>query len=169
MQNTIVTQRLRLTALTAIDADFIYELVNTPDWLKFIGDRMVSTKEKAEIFVRSVIHSLSVNYWVVRLHEQNNHPIGIVSLVKRDFLDFPDVGFAFLPTYTKQGFAFEATTALLRHLAEENGYSKILATTSKDNSSSISLLLKLGFHFDRELKADGEELLIYAASTNQFL
>lgn len=158
---------MSLELLQPADADFIFELVNTPEWIKFIGDRNVTSKEKAETFVQSVIKNVSVNYWVVRL-KQRNVPVGIVSLVKRDYLDSHDVGFAFLPEHTGQGFAYEASRSLLRHLAEENLSPKILATTVKTNSNSIALLEKLGFHFDKQIDNGGEELLIYAAPLSDF-
>jgi RimJ/RimL family protein N-acetyltransferase len=162
-----MSERLSLNLLQTTDAEFIYELVNTPEWLKFIGDRNVTSPAKAETFVRSVMSNANVNYWVVRLRD-GNVPTGIVSLVKRDYLDSHDVGFAFLPEHTKKGLAYEASRVLLRYLAEENSFPKILATTIKDNSSSIALLEKLGFHFDRQIENGGEELFVYAAPMSHF-
>ncbi len=156
-----------LTKLAHGDEDFMYELVNTPDWIRFIGDRNVKTKADAELYLQRIIHNPNVNYWVVRTQSQLM-PIGIVSFVKRDYLDFFDVGFAFLPNHTKQGFAHEATTAFLQNLAKENAIQMILATTVKENANSIGLLKKLGFHFGQQIEIDGEELLIYAAPVNKF-
>jgi len=166
-QITLTSERLSLSLLQPTDAEFIYKLVNTPDWIKFIGDRKVTSKSKAEGFVQSIMDSVHVNYWVVRLRE-GNVPTGIMSLVKRDYLDSHDVGFAFLPEHTGKGLAYEASRVLLRHLAEENLFPKILATTIKDNSNSIALLEKLGFHFDKEIENGGEELVVYAATLSDF-
>ncbi len=47
MQDTITSKRLTLSKLTLADSRFIYELVNTPDWIRFIGDRNVKTNEDA--------------------------------------------------------------------------------------------------------------------------
>lgn len=167
MQVTLTSERLSIQLLQSTDAEFIFELVNTPDWIRFIGDRHVTSKEKAENFIRSVLNNANVDYWVVRLNEDNTS-VGIVSLVKRDYLDFHDVGFAFLPQYTKKGFAYEASRVLLRYLAQEKLSPTILATTIKDNSSSIALLEKLGFRFDKQIESGGEELYVYAASMNAF-
>lgn len=165
---TLTSERLSLNLLQLFDSDFIFELVNTPDWIRFIGDRNVTSKAKAVAFVHSVINNANVNYWVVRL-KKDNVPVGIVSLVKRDYLDSHDVGFAFLPEHTKKGFAYEAARTLLSHLAKENLYPTILATTNKENSSSIALLKKLGFQLDKEMKVNEEELLIFSISTDQIL
>lgn len=167
MEASLTSVRLSLNLLQLEDAAFIFELVNTPAWIRFIGDRNVSSKTKAEAFVQSVIDNPNVDYWVVR-SAPNSAPVGIVSLVKRDYLDFHDVGFAFLPEHTKKGFAYEASCILLRQLAKEDLSPTILATTVKDNSSSIALLEKLGFHFDKQIENDGEELFLYAAPMSEF-
>lgn len=168
MQSALTSKRLSLTKLSLDDADFIFELVNSPGWLKFIGDRKVKTPEDARLFVLKVISSPNVTYWMVRIQDQLT-PIGIVSFIKRDYLDFYDVGFALLPVYSKQGYAYEAAITLMKHVAMEYPYPKILATTVKENSNSVALLKKLGFQFEKQIFADSEELLVYSISTDQFL
>ena len=42
------TERLRILKFSEHDAAFILELVNTPAWLAFIGDRHVRTLADAE-------------------------------------------------------------------------------------------------------------------------
>ena len=105
---------------------------------------------------------------MVRIQHQSV-PIGIVSFVKRDYLEFFDVGFAFLPSHTKQGFAYEATAAFLQNLLGENSTPIILATTIKENANSIALLKKLGFQFDKQVEIENETLLVYSISTNKYL
>src|SRR5690348_17416653 len=41
------TERLRLRKFNETDADFIVELLNSPGWLQYIGDRHVRTGEQA--------------------------------------------------------------------------------------------------------------------------
>ncbi len=168
MQTIITSNRLLLAKLSPEDVDFIYELVNSPGWLKFIGDRNVKTKEDARLLIQKIISNPNINYWIVRVREQLR-PIGIVSFIKRDYLDHHDIGFAFLPQHSGQGYAQEAATSLLQNLAKENLYSKIVATTVKDNASSIALLKKLGFQFDKQIVADNEELLLYSILLDKFL
>jgi RimJ/RimL family protein N-acetyltransferase len=168
MQSTLTSKRLLLTRLSLGDSDFIFELVNSPGWLRFIGDRNVKTNEDARLFVLKVLSSPNVNYWIVRLQDQQT-PIGLVSFIKRDYLDYFDVGFAFLPTHLKQGYAYEAAVTLMQHVSKEYSYPRILATTVKENENSIALLKKLGFSFDRQIIADRDELLVYSISVDQFL
>jgi RimJ/RimL family protein N-acetyltransferase len=92
----------------------------------------------------------------------NQTAIGIVTLIKRDYLDHPDIGFAFLPAYSKNGYAFEATKEVLSDLLKQSGYQTILATTIKENDSSVKLLKKLGFGFSKEITHEKDLLQLFS-------
>ena len=52
------TDRLQLEEITFEDADFIIELLNTPSWIQYIGDRNFRTVEEANSYIqRSYIHA----------------------------------------------------------------------------------------------------------------
>ncbi len=90
-------------------------------------------------------------------------PIGICGVLRRDSLPGPDLGFSLLPEYWSQGYAYEAAEAVMRHAREVLRLGRVLAITTTDNESSMSLLGKLGFHFDRlvRLGNDPTELRLY--------
>ncbi len=87
MQDALTSKRLSLTKLSLVDADFIFELVNSPGWLRFIGDRNVRTEEDARLFVLKVLSAPKVKYWIVRVKDQSIS-VGLFSFIKRDYLDF---------------------------------------------------------------------------------
>jgi ribosomal-protein-alanine N-acetyltransferase len=164
MQNNYRTPRLLIDQLTRGDAGFILELVNTAEWLKFIGERNVGSIKEAIKYIQKIIDNPHTNYWVVKKQEQQI-PIGIVTFIKRSYLDHYDIGFAFLPGHCKQGYAYEATTAIVKDL-KDSVHTKILATTVKENVNSMKLLKKLGFRFIREMEHETEILLVYSVTTN---
>jgi hypothetical protein len=45
MKYILDTERLRLGEFTINDTKFIIELVNSPGWLEFIGDRNIKKEE----------------------------------------------------------------------------------------------------------------------------
>lgn len=49
----LTTQRLYLRNFELTDAPFILELLNTPAWLQFIGDRNVKTEEDATAYLEN--------------------------------------------------------------------------------------------------------------------
>jgi [ribosomal protein S5]-alanine N-acetyltransferase len=84
-----------------------------------------------------------------------------VTFIKREYLEFPDLGFAFLPEFGKNGYAFEAASCIIEKLKSKGVHQHILATTFPENSKSIALLKKLGYHYKEEILQDNETLHVY--------
>lgn len=157
------TERLRLRRLCAADAAFLLELLNQPSWLEFIGDRNVRTPTQARDYVAQRIDAQFDRYgygmWGVELRAQArppthdprqpamSQPIGLVGLVKRDYLPEPDLGFALLDAYAGRGLAYEAAGAVLS-LTRALKLPRLLAITDPDNRRSIALLQRLGFELE---------------------
>ena len=154
------TEFLYIEPLTINDSMFILELVNTPGWLKFIGDRNVRSQEYAIAYINRIINNTEVAYWTVRL-KTNLAPIGVITLIKRDYLPYHDLGFAFLPQYSGKGYAYEATKAVIFELSKISFHTVLLAITIKNNQSSIKLLERSGFKFDKIIEIEFEELAVY--------
>jgi [ribosomal protein S5]-alanine N-acetyltransferase len=92
---------------------------------------------------------------------ESHTPIGMCGLLKREDLPDPDIGFALLPEFRNQGFAFEAAEAVLR---DARNLQRILAITSLDNEASIDLLERLGFRFEKivQLSPNGDQLRLFS-------
>jgi RimJ/RimL family protein N-acetyltransferase len=162
---SICSDRLSLDPLSFSDAPFIVELVNTPGWIEFIGDRNIHSEADAGIYIHKIKTNPNVTYWVVRLLEGIS-PIGVITFIKRDYLPHPDIGFAFLPAHGGKGYAFEATRAVINFIAADY-QEEMLASTLPSNQNSIRLLKKLSFIFHEEINVDGETLHIYAVSADK--
>jgi [ribosomal protein S5]-alanine N-acetyltransferase len=157
--STMETDRLSLSLLSPEETDFIFELLNTPQWIQFIGNRNIKTKADAAAYIQKIADNPTADYWVVKLKE-NGTSLGVVTFMKRDYLDHYDIGYAFLPQFGKKGYAYEASKRLLDEVKSE--HSTIFATVLKDNKSSIQLLEKLGLKFDKEIIINNEALQLYA-------
>lgn len=166
MQAEYGTARLLLKPLSITDAKFIYELVNTPAWKKFIGERNVHSIAEAESYIRNILSNSSISYWVVSAVDGHT-AYGVVTLIKRDYLEHHDIGFAFLPKFTRQGYAYEASRVLLDDLLRLPQHPRILATTLLANISSIQLLSKLGFNFVEEISQGNDRLQLYEISVSK--
>ena len=154
------TDRLVLEPLALTDTDFIAALVNAPGWLAFIGDRSVHTRDDAGAYIRKILATATVRYWVVRLLADST-PVGAVTVIERDYLDHPDIGFALLPEYEGRGYAYEAAAAVLQHLLQCAALPEVLAATMAANVRSIRLLEKLGLTYRYETQQDDAELAVY--------
>lgn len=162
----INTNRLTLRSFTLSDAAFILELLNSEPWLKYIGDRGVRTTEDAENYIREKILKQyeEHGFGMLAIVEKTSQKIiGSCGLVKRDFLPYSDLGFAFLPGFEGRGFGYESAEVVVKYSREELKKEKLLAITLENNLASNGLLKKLGFEFEENIifKDDGEELRKY--------
>ena len=165
--NVAETARLRLRWLAAGDAAFIFELVNEPSWIQFIGDKGVKTLQDAARYIENgpvaMYKRVGFGLYMVELKD-SGEPIGICGLIKRDGLDDVDLGFAFRPTFWRNGYAFESAAAVMAYGRSTLGLRRIVAILSHDNHRSSRLLQRLGFSFERtvKLRPDDQELDLYA-------
>lgn len=163
----LTTPRLNLRRFEARDAEFIMQLVNDADWLRFIGDKNVHSPADARRYIEEgpcasyARHGYGL-YLVERLEDAT--PIGMCGLVRRDTLECADIGFAFMPAWRGQGYAHEAAAAVLDHARAVLGMDRILGITLPQNGASVRLLERLGLAFERTLTPDGggEALAVYS-------
>jgi ribosomal-protein-alanine N-acetyltransferase len=163
------THRLMIRQFTIGDAEFILSLLNDPAFLRYIGDKGVRTLEDARNYLTTgPIESYRKYGFGLNLVElkATKTPIGMCGLLKRDALEHVDLGFAFMPDYRRQGYAFESASSVLTHGREVFRLNKILAITDPDNQSSIKLLERLGFQFEGmiRLSEDAAEVKLFANS-----
>ncbi|MEY8849681.1 GNAT family N-acetyltransferase [Psychroserpens sp. XS_ASV72] len=162
------TNRLILSKIEMEDAEFFLELLNTPDRIKYIGDRNVRTIEDARTYIKDRVleqyKTQGFGYYKIQLKSDRLKPIGTCGLLRRDELEHPDIGFTLLPEYYRKGYAYEAVKALLQFLKTDFKILKVYAITLEENIASIALLKKLGLSFQKTVKPfeDDEELLLFA-------
>jgi RimJ/RimL family protein N-acetyltransferase len=152
--------------MRADDAEFILKLLNEPSFIHFIGDKGVRNQADA---VRYIQTGPMANYerfgfgqYLVELKE-GRVPIGMCGLTKKDSLPDADIGYSFLPAYWSKGYAVEAAAGVKAYVKGVLGISKLVAVTNPDNESSIKLLGKIGFRFERmiRLSEDAAELKLF--------
>jgi RimJ/RimL family protein N-acetyltransferase len=166
------TERLTLRHLCEDDAAFILALLNEPSFLQFIGDKGVRTLEDARNYILNgpmdMYARLGFGLYLVELKD-SKLPLGMCGLIKRNTLEDVDIGFAFLPEYWGQGYAYEAAAAVMAYGKDDLGLNRIVAITSPDNQASGRLLEKLGLRFEQmiRLSKDGEEVRLFMTGGHQ--
>lgn len=161
----IETPRLSLREITTEDDKFIFTLMNEPAYLRYIGDRGIRTLDNARTYIMDKFAPSYAKFgfglYLVELKERNI-PVGICGLVKRDSLEHPDIGFAFLQEHWSRGFAFEAARAALDLAFGALGLKTVLGITSPANNASIRLLARLGLQYQKTIRlppSDRETML----------
>ncbi len=161
------TARLTLRAFTQDDAAFIVELLNDPDWLRFIGDRKVRSIADAQAYLSNgpIAHEARHGFALGAVQRTGDGAlVGMCGLIRREGLDDVDLGYAFLPAYRGQGYAREAAAAWLACGFERHGLKRIVAITAVDNAASGKVLEAIGMRFERRLRVPGhdDDSMLYA-------
>lgn len=161
------TERLNLRHFSVEDAPFILELLNEPSFIQNIADRGVRTLEDARNYLRNGPLASYDRYgfglFAVVL-KTTGVTIGMCGLIKRDNLPDVDIGFAFLPRYWGNGYAYEAAAAVLTYGREVHQLTRIVAIVLPSNTGSINVLQKLGLTFEQMITwpEDGSQLKLFA-------
>lgn len=160
MYKNLQTERLIIRPITLKDAAFIIELVNSEGWLHFIGDRHIKSTLDAENYINKILNNKLFFYSVFEL-KTTRVKLGIITFLKRENKDYPDIGFALLPKFNKNGFAFEASKKYMEQLLFDKKHEKILGITTPENSKSIKLLEKLGLTHHDNIIEDNKKWSIF--------
>lgn len=160
------TERLYLRKfIPEKDAAYFLALVNSPGWLKYIGDRNIHNEEAAVKYINDRVMKAYADHvygGYTIIEKSSGNPVGNAGLYKRPVLDHFDVGYALLPEFHGKGYAYEASAAVLQ-FAKNSGLKKVYAITVAYNLRSIHLLEKLGLTFEKSFRMEGdpEELSLY--------
>lgn len=164
-QQLLVTQfetaRLRLRWFIDDDRDgeFMRILVNDPEWIRFIGQRNVADVSAARTMLREryLVQYERFGFGFFAVERKHDHElVGMCGLIQRDYLQHPDIGFAFLPAFRGLGYALEASQAVLNQARDVFALSRVLAIATPDNDRSIQLLQRLGLRYVEDVTTPGE-------------
>jgi len=161
------TERLILRPMTGEDAEFIFELLNDPSFIRNIGDRKVQSIDGAKAYITNgPVASYARNGFGLYLVElkETHESMGICGLIRRNALKDVDIGYAFLPRYWSKGYAFEAALLMKQYAQHEIGLKRLVAVVDPENQPSIHLLEKLGMKFECmvRLSTDDIELKLFS-------
>lgn len=165
------TERLSMRWLTLEDADLMLAVWNDPAFFQYVGDRGIRTVEQAEETLLSGAFKLYENhsYGPFRLAlKADDVAIGTCGLFRREGYDDPDIGWSVLPEFGRQGYAYEAASAVLEYAQSELGLARVTAFVSPENLPSIGLAEKIGLQYERmaRLVGEDEDVCLYSVSND---
>jgi ribosomal-protein-alanine N-acetyltransferase len=140
------TERLALHELTAGDAPFILELLLSRGFKENIGDRGVRDLAGAAGYIERARAGYAANgfgLWRCDV-KATGEAAGLCGLVRRDGLEHPDVGYAFLERFWGRGYASESAAAVLTFGRDVVGLKTVVAITTPANLGSIAVLKRIG-------------------------
>ena len=154
MQN-LTTERLIFNKIRRTDAAVLAKILNEPGYLVHIGDRGIRTAEQAERYISENFgyEHEGYGFYLMRLRE-GHEVVGFAGIVKRDFLEVPDIEYALLQEYEGNGYA---ASAALAHAKNNLSLTEVGAITSQENDASRAVLTRIGMTFVRLVDYPGEK------------
>ena len=153
-----------LSELSQADAPWIYELMNDPAYIENIGDRgIASIKEAKDYLINGPIASYrqhGFGLWKAVLRG-SNAPIGICGLLQREYLDYPDIGYATLSDFRGRGLTYLAVQLTITYFREHIFSEKLYGLTKLGNRASQNLLTTAGFELLEIRIINGLETVLY--------
>ena len=156
---TLKTERLILRATDFSDIEEIYFLRSDPEVNKHLGGGRCENLEAAKAHITLVQDQFAAGMtfnWSICLRESGTM-IGSICLwnICRENLT-AEIGYALHPEFQNKGFMNESLKIVLEYGFEDEEFRLIEAYTNKENKTSIRLLVKNNFEWDKS-KQDGED------------
>jgi len=158
------TNRLTIRQLNYDDASFIVRLLNNESFIRYIADKKVRTSADAINYLNNGPLASYEEYGFglsLVLLKSTQTPIGMCGLLKRDELNYPDLGYAFLPEFWGRGYANEAVNSVLKSEMSKHSLNTVLAITLTNNNTSKRLLEKVGFILKDTIELYGSQNDLY--------
>lgn len=170
---SFTSKRLIIRPTFEQDDKLIFQLMNTPKFIKYVGDRKISSINDAKNYIKvkmlAQLYLMGYSSYTL-INKSNGYKIGICGLYNRAGVDGIDIGFSILPHFERLGYAYESSSRLIKGAFEELEIEEIKAIINQDNISSKNLIKKLGFKLIGKtiLPDEKEELLLFEIKKTEY-
>jgi len=158
MIKKLKSKRVFLRSINDSDSEKILELRSDISVNKFIDRAVMKNIDESVEFIRMIMkgnESSESYYWVISKNDVDS-AIGTICLWNfNEDRTTAEIGFELLPAFQGFGYGSESIDLVLDFAFNELNLKQITAWAHHENSSSIKVLQKKGFHFDGEKTVDG--------------
>ena len=162
--NIIETPRLTIRHFTLADLDDFAALCADPRAMAMMGDGATLPRAEVERWIGVCEQKYATRgYGTSAVFEKESGEfVGFCGVVRAPDNDFDEIIYAFRVDRWGRGYATECARGMLAYVFEHSRLDRIWATIDPRNASSIRVVEKLGFRFDRqEVEPDGVQVNYY--------
>ena len=151
----ILTDRLELKAFEISDAEALFKLRSSDEFVKYIGIKAMSNVNQSKDMVINNIDSFkNQNGLSFKICLKGSNELiayaGFWRIITEHYR--AELGFGIDPIHSKKGYITEALYALLNYGFTELKLHSVLADVDPRNENSIRVLKKLGFKLEGQFK-----------------
>ena len=152
----IRTDRLLIRETTVEDVDEFYRLYREPEMTRYMEGLFENPEDEKRYqkdYIEKVYGLMGFGVWTL-VREQDGEIIGRAGYSIRNGFDNIELGFLIGREYQRQGYAYEACSAILEYGKAYLGLDQVQALVKKENEVSIRLCERLGFHKEETVKVE---------------
>lgn len=158
MDKVIDTGRLILRRFTPDDLPAFYQLCSRPEIIRYAQSTPLASLEEAREFMQTAPLRDYATYGYGRfacVWKESGEVIGFSGVKYVPEIADNELGYRFFPEFWGRGLATEAGRASIDFARAELGLRRLVALVHPDNAASASVLMKLGFAIERQLRFSG--------------
>ena len=158
MDKVIDTGRLVLRRFTLDDLPAFYQLCSRPEIIRYAQSTPVASLEKAREFMHAAPFRDYATYGYGRfacVWKESGEVIGFSGLKYVPEIADTELGYRFFPEFWGLGLATEAGRASIDFARSDLGLKRLVALVHPENVASASVLAKLGFAVEKQLRYSG--------------
>lgn len=152
------TERLYVRESMVEDVEDFYCIYGEPSITDYVEELFENPDEERaymEDYISHMYGFYGFGMWTV-IEKSGNEIIGRAGLDVREGYELPELGFVIKKSYQRKGYAEEACRAILTYAKESLLFDRVQALVEEANAASVSLLVKLGFAYQREVLERGK-------------
>lgn len=160
------TDRLYFRRYIEDDLPFLRELVTNEHVMRYIGNGQPQDEAYAyDLYARMQQQYNNFDDYGLHMliHRETGERIGHAGIVAQviDNCFEIELGYWIHPNFWGQRYGYEAAAALTHYAVEECEIERVVSMIHVDNAASIRIAEKNGFMFEKQLREDGQDVLIY--------
>jgi len=158
MDKVIDTGRLILRRFEEEDLEAFFLLCSRPEVIRYAQTTPLASIDEAREFMQAAPFKDYATYGYGRFAcawKETGEVIGFSGLKYVPEISDTELGYRFFPEYWGMGLATEAGRASIEFARSDLGLERLVAMVHPDNVASASVLTKLGFAVEKQLRYSG--------------
>ena len=167
----LLTERLRLRAVSASDRDALHDLWTEPDVRRYLWDDVIIDPGQVDEVIAASEGSFAAagfGQFALELRGSEEGLIGFCGLRTFEGGDQVELLYGIAPRWWRKGIVHEAAVAVLRHAFEELNLRRVIAATDTPNQRSVQVMQRLGMSFDERREFHGLDTVFYSITAEEF-
>lgn len=162
----IETQRCLLREATLEDLDDLYRIYEPKEMTRYT-DGLYEDRKKEEEYTKAYIEHMycffGYGLWLV-VEKESGQTIGRAGLGHLEVEGEVqlELGYLIAQPKQRQGYATEVCLGILDYARAATGFNTIHCLIQRENTVSVHLALKLGFHWEKSVLCNGKEMQRYS-------